>query len=314
MKKIHLSIPKPCHENWDTMTPNEKGKFCSSCQKTVVDFTNMSDRQVAEFFKKPPSSVCGRIYNDQLERDIMIPKKRIPWLKYFFQITWPAFVLFLKSCGVKENSVGKVHVESKVSNREDVVTLGIMLPEITPVDTEHVEEKIITKGNIIGDIAWIDTIENQKTDSVEMQADTAMIITDTAIAYKPMDTVVITTYPPTRCYVTMGAISVVRSMTENRSEPVNKESIALPEINLYPNPVHTGGRLNISFKSGDDLPEQIQVLSSSGQWISSIKATIEEHGSSASVQIPSNLTAGVYFLQIITTNKKVKIKKVIVER
>ena len=94
-KKLQLSIPTPCHEDWDDMTPVQqarpddpfgRGKFCGSCQKQVVDFSNMSDRQVAEFFKKPSTgSVCGRFMTDQLDRSIEIPKKRIPWLKYFFQ-------------------------------------------------------------------------------------------------------------------------------------------------------------------------------------------------------------------------------------
>jgi len=81
-KKLQLSIPTPCHEKWDNMTPVQQGKFCGSCQKSVVDFSNMSDRQVAEFFKKPSAgSVCGRFMQDQLDRSIEIPKKRIPWVK-----------------------------------------------------------------------------------------------------------------------------------------------------------------------------------------------------------------------------------------
>ena len=75
MKKIQLSIPRPCHENWDAMKPSEKGKFCASCQKTVIDFTEMNDRQIAEFFKRPPSSVCGRFQEVQLNRNIEIPRK-----------------------------------------------------------------------------------------------------------------------------------------------------------------------------------------------------------------------------------------------
>src|SRR5688572_33325629 len=91
-KKIQLSIPKPCHENWDAMTPVEKGRFCGSCQKQVVDFSHMTDREIAMFFKKPTTgSVCGRFMEDQLNRDMEIPKKRIPWLKYFFTIGLPAF-------------------------------------------------------------------------------------------------------------------------------------------------------------------------------------------------------------------------------
>lgn len=84
------------------MTQAEKGKFCGSCQKTVVDFTNMSDRQLAEFFKKPSGSVCGRFQQDQLERDITIPKKRIPWVKYFFQFALPAFLVSMKASAQKK--------------------------------------------------------------------------------------------------------------------------------------------------------------------------------------------------------------------
>jgi len=97
-KKIQLSIADPCHENWDDMTQAEKGRFCASCQKQVIDFTNMSDPQMAAFFKKPSTgSVCGRFYDDQLDRDIEIPRKRIPWVRYFFQFALPAFLVSMKA-------------------------------------------------------------------------------------------------------------------------------------------------------------------------------------------------------------------------
>lgn len=28
MKKVNLHIPEPCHEDWDQMTPAERGHFC----------------------------------------------------------------------------------------------------------------------------------------------------------------------------------------------------------------------------------------------------------------------------------------------
>lgn len=110
-KKLQLSIPIPCHENWEVMTPVEKGKFCGSCQKQVVDFSDMSDRQVAEFFKKPSTgSVCGRFMTDQLDRNIEIPKKRIPWVKYFFQFALPAFMISIKLSAQKTQ--GKINVNT----------------------------------------------------------------------------------------------------------------------------------------------------------------------------------------------------------
>src|SRR6476620_134387 len=110
MHKFTLSIPTPCHENWDQMTPVEKGRFCGACQKTVIDFTNMTDQQLAAFFKKPTGSVCGRFVKDQLERNITVPTKRIPWLRYFFQFTLPAFLLSLKATGQKVERVEKISV------------------------------------------------------------------------------------------------------------------------------------------------------------------------------------------------------------
>ena len=101
-KQLQLTIPEPCHEGWEKMTPSEKGRFCASCQKQVVDFSAMSDRQLAEFFKKSRGqSVCGHFMTEQLDRAIDIPKKRIPWVRYFFQFTLPAFLLSLKASAQK---------------------------------------------------------------------------------------------------------------------------------------------------------------------------------------------------------------------
>jgi hypothetical protein len=64
---MRLSIPKPCHENWNEMTPNEQGSFCNVCAKTVVDFSLMSDEEVLGYFKnKSEEKTCGRFKISQL--------------------------------------------------------------------------------------------------------------------------------------------------------------------------------------------------------------------------------------------------------
>jgi hypothetical protein len=69
MRPLELSIPKPCHENWDSFTPTEKGGFCAACQKEVIDFTTWSDEAVLAYFydRKKSTSACGRFKTDQLK-------------------------------------------------------------------------------------------------------------------------------------------------------------------------------------------------------------------------------------------------------
>lgn len=72
MKKsaFKITIPEPCHENWQAMTPEAKGRFCQKCAKTVHDFSNKTDRQIAKVYQDNEGKVCGRFHKNQLNRRI----------------------------------------------------------------------------------------------------------------------------------------------------------------------------------------------------------------------------------------------------
>ncbi len=72
-KHIQISIPHPCSQNWDEMTPEARGRFCSHCQKTVIDFTTWSDTELYNFFSKPKGDVCGRFLGYQIHHPLSIP-------------------------------------------------------------------------------------------------------------------------------------------------------------------------------------------------------------------------------------------------
>lgn len=65
---MKIEINDPCHENWDAMTPNEKGAFCLSCQKNVIDFSKKTIDDIKDFFNELPltEKVCGRFKEKQL--------------------------------------------------------------------------------------------------------------------------------------------------------------------------------------------------------------------------------------------------------
>lgn len=68
---MKLQIDDPCHENWDDMTRQEKGRFCNSCQKLVLDMTHYSDKEIISFFKNKEYDVCGQFRDDQLDRKLI---------------------------------------------------------------------------------------------------------------------------------------------------------------------------------------------------------------------------------------------------
>jgi hypothetical protein len=64
-----LSIPVPCHEDWNEMTPTQKGAFCQKCQVDVMDFTDKSNEEIKAFFQaNHGKKTCGHIRQSQLTR------------------------------------------------------------------------------------------------------------------------------------------------------------------------------------------------------------------------------------------------------
>jgi hypothetical protein len=104
MQSVQLSIPKPCHQNWDKMTPTEQGRFCNACAKQVVDFTTMSDGEVLNFFlKNKDENVCGRTLPHQLDRVIEEPKPIVQSKLWYWKYAAAAGLLLMVKQGVGQS-------------------------------------------------------------------------------------------------------------------------------------------------------------------------------------------------------------------
>jgi hypothetical protein len=66
-RSIQLSIASPCSQRWQDFAVTSTGGFCGSCNKTVVDFTRMSDDEIVQFFESRPAHTCGRFAPGQLK-------------------------------------------------------------------------------------------------------------------------------------------------------------------------------------------------------------------------------------------------------
>jgi hypothetical protein len=62
-----VHIPVPCHENWSNMSVSDKGRFCESCEKEVVDFTSKSREQIIDHLETSSGNTCGRVNAHQLD-------------------------------------------------------------------------------------------------------------------------------------------------------------------------------------------------------------------------------------------------------
>lgn len=127
-RKYRLTIPEPCTENWDKMTPKENGRFCLSCSKTVVDFTSMLPNEVQHFFiQNQNQNICGRFKNEQLETiTIQIPSQvlysQIYYHKMFLLALFIAMGTTLFSCQDKngnKNKIDKIEIVDNTENYQD---------------------------------------------------------------------------------------------------------------------------------------------------------------------------------------------------
>ena len=66
-----LSVPAPCPESWQHMTPTAAGRHCAACQTVVVDFTGFSDSELLAYLgRHAGQATCGRFRAGQLNRPL----------------------------------------------------------------------------------------------------------------------------------------------------------------------------------------------------------------------------------------------------
>ncbi|MEI9808700.1 MAG: carboxypeptidase-like regulatory domain-containing protein [Bacteroidota bacterium] len=346
-KRFQLSIDVPCHENWDNMSASEQGRFCGSCQKQVMDFTSMSDAQVAAFFKKPSTgSVCGRFYDDQLNRDMRPPKKSIPWARYFFQFALPTFLMSAKAAAQGNAAVKKTAIAVTPSVRMKLGEVSVPNKKIEIADKINISGKVIDENNdpvpyasimikgsklgVSADSSGVFKLETTlitgevilSISSVGFEAKEMTLVPGTyllqeitvQLKQKLMNEVVVTGYSTIKGRVIVGAISKITERTIS--------DISIPEppaekpamIKVYPNPVLSGTSINIGCERLEEGYYIFRLFSQAGQEIQQKKVWIDAEATIMNMEIPA-VAAGSYVLTLINKESGKRFsEKIIIQR
>jgi hypothetical protein len=87
MKNYTVKYTYQCDNKWDEMEPTGNGRHCGSCNKVVVDFTQIPDKDIIQYLLKN-THTCGLFRKNQLNRSMVLhPVKR--------RSNWPAIAALL---------------------------------------------------------------------------------------------------------------------------------------------------------------------------------------------------------------------------
>lgn len=166
---LNIRIPEPCHEDWNQMQPEEQGRHCLSCSKTVVDFTGWEASAIKAYLKaNAGKKVCGRFYANQLDEphtaqevtpDFLVQQIHQSHLSAVKKIAAIIIVVFgLTASSCNDNVQGKV-VRQEIDTITDVMLIEPTVdtaqqktiqkdPTCTPVTVVKKEEPKMLQGEI----------------------------------------------------------------------------------------------------------------------------------------------------------------------
>jgi hypothetical protein len=295
----------------------------------------MSDAQLIQFFKKPTTdSVCGRLTDRQLEHTFYVPKRKLPWVRYFLQVAIPAFLFSAKASAQGKVKASFSNQQTLVSCRMDFAVKGevsadkgdmfegrvitengdaIPFASIVVKQTDHalaadssghfkIRKELLPEGGAI-EISSVGFTSKQLNIDRDFLQSSAMLIQLTGIPV--LSEVVVCSYG-----TIMGKFAITRSV----DMVAGAVSVSMKETNLYnslpaistkphalmayPNPVVPGTNININCKKLERGYYTFQLINLAGQLIDSKPLWLDGETGAISVLIPQ-VPAGNYFMKMI---------------
>lgn len=190
-----VSIPNPCHENWDQMSPTQNGKHCQSCAKNVIDFTSFTQEEIEQFLKNNPHA-CGRFYKHQISRNTLTSLASQSQLKYACSLLLVALSsnqlysqdtlyspvantnISINTTHLQEINILNILVNTPASNTSAIQKIKISVAEFT-LDTNFIYNESL-QIHLPKQLTW-DSLRIEFTDSLSVS--THFTIPKTQLSY-----------------------------------------------------------------------------------------------------------------------------------
>ena len=342
-KTIQLKIDEPCHENWQNMTPNDQGRHCMACQKTVVDFSSMSDKEILAYISKATNSICGRLDDHQMNRDMAEQgKKRRFSFIYMWNIVVATFLMTgtAKAQGLISTRLkGKVAVKCtpppvmmgdtiivEVPAKKTSVT-GIVFDSETQLPLGSASVKI--KGTEQG--LPTDAEGNFRFNNIDVTKDVQFEVS--AVGYEPqifsgnnfglskdikiflkrkpeeLDPVVVVGFGSKSCTYISGAMGIFyKDTTIEKVKKIIADWIPTPfknnDVKVSPNPQRPGNSINISLKLKETGDYKLELIDASGRVVHVQALQVTAKEQIATVPTNDAWSTGVYYVRVSGKNAK----------
>ncbi len=298
----NINIPEPCSENWNEMTPTEKGGFCQKCALDVYDFTNKSGDEIRDILTlNIGSRVCGRIEPkqlDQLNEDFSawrVTNKRSYQRAWVFTL-FVVFGMTLFSC--EEDEVPAVKKLQKTTQ-----TILNKTPK-----SDNVETEVLIRNDSemkTGQVEYVpEPAEMEVPEVIEMLGEFEY--------YKeypvPAEESVVPEHTISPITYTVGAM--ISSVYYDRflidsTNSISCETSIMSGL-VYPNPAKNQTTLKVNMPSKGKA--EIELFSLNGQKIKTIHSGRIQKGESEYPIDLSGLETGLYLFVIYSNGNKETVK------
>ncbi|NRF37560.1 carboxypeptidase-like regulatory domain-containing protein [Pedobacter foliorum] len=136
------------------MSPVAGGSYCSSCQKSVIDFSNFNEKALQEWFlQHQDEKICGRFFKNQLAQQPEELKKANAWTVLSTRILAAAVLMFPFTLKASPNtSIQKQKIEA-VPGTECSPKPQAIEKQTQPADSLSTINGVVWDKNIKGVVA-----------------------------------------------------------------------------------------------------------------------------------------------------------------